>query len=96
MRIPKVLWGFVLVVSIMWFGWSVYMMIWRSFFCLNLTEVQVNTLLSDIEGYLNRKMIYNNVCGGGPGFMPIVISSIGIWYGFWGWVLSSVKTAKKD
>jgi len=95
MRIPKVFWGFVMVVSIIWFGWSVYMFVWRTYFCTRLTETQINTPLSDMEGYLNRRMTYNRVCGGGPGFIPMIISSLGMYYGFTGWFLSGVKDGKK-
>ena len=71
------------------------MFYWRSYFCWKLTQVQIYTLPSDLEGYLNRKTIYEQVCDESPGFLPIIISSIGIYYGFRGLALSGVKNQKK-
>ena len=95
MRLPRIFWIFILVVSIAYFGYSAYMFVWRSYFCLRLTNTQVNTLISDMDDYLTRRIIYRKVCSGGPGFLPIIISSVGMYYGFMGWLYSYVHEAKK-
>ncbi|MBI2063151.1 MAG: hypothetical protein HYT61_02850 [Candidatus Yanofskybacteria bacterium] len=95
MRLPKVLWVFVLVVSVAYFGYSVYMFYWRILYCSNLATEGSKIPPIEIYDTIAYEKTFRKVCGGGPGFIPIVISVVGMYYGFRGWVLNSVKDHKK-
>ncbi|OGM96829.1 MAG: hypothetical protein A2816_00425 [Candidatus Yanofskybacteria bacterium RIFCSPHIGHO2_01_FULL_39_44] len=94
MRLPKVFWIFILVISIAYFGYSVYMFFWRWLYCLNLGAESSKIPLMGADDYLVYKITYRKVCGGGPGILPIIVSCVAMWYGFKGWVLSGVRSNK--
>ena len=91
MRPPKAFWTLILVIFIIIFAYSVFMFFGRGFFCAWMSWQDTKVTITTYDDYLNRVLIYRKICGEGLGFLPIIISSVGMYYGFKGWVLSSVR-----
>lgn len=72
------------------------MFFWRGFYCSNLATEGSKIPPLEIYETMVYEKTYNEVCGGGPGFIPIIVSTTGMWYGFKGWALSGVHKSKNS
>ena len=57
MRLPRIFWVFVLIISVGYFGYSVYWFIWRSFYCADLVSKGAQMALGDLDDYLRYKIM---------------------------------------